>query len=333
MPVKIGSSYVSEMAYAYAQSQVSEESPTGGVLNKLSKQFTDINFSVGTQPFVGKGTNNISIAPNILRQMATDPEKRLEYETLIYDCNQGLKERESYNKTHGVMASGYIIDSDGGLRMWSISKSSDGKKTRNLLNMDEEDFKQRLAGRLPKKKSKLLASQNDNSADFSNVNEFSKYLRDNFNIVKSGQAAISNKYLRECLNDKDKRQKLFDNLKTADESLKSHEGEIGFQGMSIKIDENGEMTMMSSKSTVTFNEAKRARQIAAAQSTDELRQIMELLNRDLEECENGVKNNMCDETEVAKVKNMIERAQKQMTKLSQNQNDDKSKNFSIDIII
>ena len=138
MAVKIGNSYVSEAAIAYAQGKTDEKSEN--VLNDLQKQFKDVNFSVGTQPFGGSGTKNISIAPNILRQMANDPDKRMEYEALIYDCANGLKENAN---RPGLKAQGVIIGADGGLRGWSISQS--GEKSFS------KDEKARLAGRLPEK--------------------------------------------------------------------------------------------------------------------------------------------------------------------------------------
>ena len=138
MAVKIGNSYVSDAAVSYAQNRIDEKSEN--VLGDLQKQFKDVNFGVGTQPFSGSGTNNISIAPNILRQMANDPEKRMEYEALIYDCANGLKENAN---RPGLKAQGVIIGSDGGLRGWSISQS--GEKSFS------KDEKARLAGRLPEK--------------------------------------------------------------------------------------------------------------------------------------------------------------------------------------
>ena len=190
MAVKVGNSYVSESALSYAQSQVSKNSSSksNNIITSLSNQFKDVDFGIGTQPFNGKGTNNISISPNILRQMADDPDKRLEYEALIYDCNQTLK--NNAKSRPDVVASGFIIENDGGLRMWSISKGESGKKTRVLLTMTEEEFKQRLAGRLPDKE---LA----------------------------------------------KRQKLAEDIKSANEYLKSREGEIGFQGGSVLVDKDG----------------------------------------------------------------------------------------------
>lgn len=156
MPVKIGNSYVTEAALAYAQERKDEKSEN--VLSDLSKQFKDINFSVGTKPFGGSGTNNITIAPNILRQMANDPEKRMEYEALIYDCNDVLK--SSANRP-GLKAQGFVIDSKGELSMWSIGQSSDDDKpTRSLMHFTEEE-RQRLAGRLPKKSTTISTDKVD----------------------------------------------------------------------------------------------------------------------------------------------------------------------------
>lgn len=146
MAVKVGNSYVTESALAYAQSRADEKS--NGVLNDLSKEFKDVNFSVGAKPFSGNGTNNISIAPNILRQIANDPDKKLEYEALIYDCNNALK--NSANRPN-LKAQGFVIDGKGELSMWAISQTGDDNKSnRSLLHFTEEE-KQRLAGRLPKK--------------------------------------------------------------------------------------------------------------------------------------------------------------------------------------
>ena len=154
MAVKIGNSYVTESAAAYAQSRKTDEK-SENVPGELSKQFKDVKFGVGSQPFGGTGTNNISIAPNILRQMANDPEKRMEYEALIYDCANVLK--DSANRP-GLKAQGFVIDGKGELSMWSIGTfGDDDKQTRSLLHFTDEE-KQRLAGRLPKKKSTTVST-------------------------------------------------------------------------------------------------------------------------------------------------------------------------------
>lgn len=171
MGIKIGNSYVSESAMSYAQSQ-NEKSKSNDSLSSLSNKFKDVKFKVGTAPFSDKGTNNISISPNILRQMNENPDKRLEYEALIYDCQRELK---SSSNRSGLSAQGFIIDSDGGLRKWSISKGSDDKPKRLLLNMTEEEFKQRLSGRLPDKE---LAKEQSNLEKLKSANEYLKSRED-----------------------------------------------------------------------------------------------------------------------------------------------------------
>ena len=142
-----------------------------------------------------------------------------------------------------------------------------------------------------------------------------KYLQDQFNVVREGMTSISSKHLKACLGDEEKRAKLLDNLRVADEMLESRKDEIGFQGMTVEIDENGEMSVTSSKSTVTFNGEKRARQIAAAQTQGDLETVMRLLQVDLEQIEAGLKQNMCDEAEVQKVKDMIAQAEQRKGEL------------------
>jgi len=133
--VKIGNSYVSEAAVAYTQARKTDEK-SENVFGELSKQFPDINFSVGGKMFSGSGTNNFSIAPNILRQMANDPEKRMEYEALIYDCANVLK--DSANRP-SLKAQGIILDSKGELSMWSISQTGNEKPNRSILRFTDDD--------------------------------------------------------------------------------------------------------------------------------------------------------------------------------------------------
>ena len=67
MPVKIGNSYVSEEAYEFAKNQN---------LQSLAEKFPNLKFSIGTTPFCGTGLNNVAIAPNILREMEKNPDKK-----------------------------------------------------------------------------------------------------------------------------------------------------------------------------------------------------------------------------------------------------------------
>ncbi|MBR1419981.1 MAG: hypothetical protein IJ575_02815 [Selenomonadaceae bacterium] len=146
MPVRIGNSYVSEAAVEFAKNSSEVEN--------LSQKFPDLKISAGTQPFGGQGHGNLTIAPNILRQMQNDPEKRVEYEALIYDM-----QRTKLNRDKDCVASGWMINSDGSCGAWSISKHDDGTQTRQKSKIDRD----RLAGRLPEseKKSKKKSSDID----------------------------------------------------------------------------------------------------------------------------------------------------------------------------
>ena len=180
------------------------------------------------------------------------------------------------------------------------------------------------------KTDKKSAEKKSDDKKFSNVNEFTKYLRENYSSVKEGATSISSKYLRDCLKDDEKQQKLFENLKTADEIYKNAEKN---QNVRVKIDAEGEITVESSKTTVGFNEAKRARQLAAAKNLKDIQALMTLLQTDLSECEEGLKNNWCDEAEVKKVKKMIERAKQKMNEFKKSDGEQENNFSTMDIII
>lgn len=159
MAVKVGNSWVSEAAYAYAKSKVSEntsgeDKKGSSTLDKLSEKYPDLKFSTNTQPFSGTGKNNIGIAPNILREMENDPEKSLEYEALIYDCHQAIKNMpDTTSNGSKIKSFGFIINSDGSLSGWSISESGDDTK-RNRYSLDKNKKESWLDTILEKKKEK-----------------------------------------------------------------------------------------------------------------------------------------------------------------------------------
>ena len=228
MPVKVGNSYVSEAAYEFAKSQTDESA----TLKSLAEKFPKLKFSIGTTPFSGSGLNNVAIAPNILREMETNPDKKLEYEALLYDVANLPPPPSSMN----IKAQGVIIGKDGGLSMWSIGES---------------------------KRDKIPVKRNDS---------------------------------------KNWWKQMIDKLSGDDEK---------------------------SNGKVAFNADKRARQLAAANSKSQVRAVLNLLQIDLEQCEDGVKNQMCDESEVDKVKAMIERAEKRLAEVDDNPDE----KFSVDVLI
>ena len=164
-------------------------------------------------------------------------------------------------------------------------------------------------------KEKQAVEDTKSNLSFDTADDLSKYLYENFNIVKQGMAEISSKYLRDCLTDPDKRQSLFENLKAADEALEEKQGEVGFQSMKIKIDDDGEVTTESTSKSVAVNEQKRRRQIAAAATRGDMQAIIALLEQDLQEVEAGLEENACDEREVEKVKALLSEAKQKMSSL------------------
>ena len=301
MPVRVGSSYVSEAAYSFAKAQFKDKAEDSGVMKSLAEKFPNLKFSVGTAPFSGTGLNNVSISPKILKQMEQDPEKRLEYEALIYDIAH-TDVQSGRASEHKLKAHGFIIEDDGGLRSWGISEYNDGNRRQqsHVKRSAQKNWWQALL---------------DNAYLQKDTNELTNYLRDNFQVFSGGMNKISGKFLRKCLTDNDSRAKLFDTLRTADEAYARRKDEIGFQGMRVIIDDEGEVTMESSKRTVGLNEDKRRRQIAAAATQGDMQAVLALLQQDLQELEEGYKQNACDAAEVEKAKKLIEQAKQQMGRL------------------
>ena len=315
MNVKIGNSYVSQAAASFAKNSSNDDDKN--ILKNLQEKFPNLKISVGTSPFSGSGTNNLSISPKILKEMQNNPDKKIEYEALIYDiASQNVSQP-------GLKSHGFIIDDDGGLRGWGISEHNDKKN----LTLNKKNKNSWLESLLPKKNPAAKVEISKKSQKKSSVNDFMKDLQKNYSIVKNGKAKISSTYLKKCLNDEDEQKKLFENLEVASKKFDNLEKNETLQ---IKIDENGEMTMESSKTTVTFNESKRARQLAAAQSVEDVQNLLNILQEDLEDCEEGLRNDWCDEEEVEKVKKMIERAKQKMGEVKKNP---PKNNFSVDILI
>ena len=65
MPVKVGNSYVTEAALAFAQKSAAESvdkekgKGTSGVLADLAEKFPKLKFTVGTRPFSGSGMRSV----------------------------------------------------------------------------------------------------------------------------------------------------------------------------------------------------------------------------------------------------------------------------------
>ena len=155
MAVKVGNSWVSEKALTYAKAKA--DSGASVTLKGLSDRYPNINFSTNTQPFSQKGTNNIQIAPSILAQMQNNPEKRLEYEALIYDCAQ-LSYSGQINSNGHIKAAGTIINADGSVSGWSISQDDAGNEVKHKTKLDKTK-KDTWADKLKEKQNEKRAQE------------------------------------------------------------------------------------------------------------------------------------------------------------------------------
>ena len=136
MAVKVGNSWVSETALTYAKAK--SGSGTSVSLKALSDRYPGVNFTTKTQNNSQQGTNNIQIAQNIQKQMQNDPDKRVEYEALIYDCAQLVYSGKMSQGGMGyhIKAAGTVINADGSVSGWSIAEENDGEQKRNTPPLD-----------------------------------------------------------------------------------------------------------------------------------------------------------------------------------------------------
>lgn len=179
--------------------------------------------------------------------------------------------------------------------------------------------------------------EGEENAVFQNTRDLMQYLSQTYDTVRTGMVKISGNYLRECLSDESKRRELFDSLESADTLAKHAEENVkGYQGMKITIDREGKMETETRGGSIAFNEAKRARQLAAAKTPANIRIVLNLLAKDLSDCEYGLRNGMCDQNEVAKVKAMIAKAKQRMREVAASDNHSEEEGidtFSINMLL
>lgn len=161
---------------------------------------------------------------------------------------------------------------------------------------------------------------------FSSKDELMSYLKSSFKTVANGMAQISGSYLNRCLKDENELQRLLDNLSAADEMAENAEESLeGYQGMKIKIDENGETETETYGGRVAVNEGKRLRQIAAAKNPSQIQMVISMLNKDMSDVKRGKELNMCDDDEIAKVEALLQQAQQQYARIQAENSDENKK--------
>lgn len=89
--------------------------------------------------------------------MQNNPEKRLEYEALIYDCAQ-LSYSGQLNSNGHIKAAGTIINADGSVSGWSISQDDAGNEVKHKTKLDKTK-KDTWADKLKEKQTEKRAQE------------------------------------------------------------------------------------------------------------------------------------------------------------------------------
>ncbi len=188
MAVQVGNSWVSEAAYAYATRKSSGKGKSANTLENLSKEFKNLKFTTDTKPYSATGRNNMAISPEILKEMENNPDKKLEYEALLYDCNEAVKNLPEKTADGAEIKSfGFILNSDGSLGAWSVSEDSKStrKQTFILDKKKKSGWMDQIAGRKTSGQDTYDKSDQPDSAVYS-VHKMSA--QDRAGLVKRLQA-------------------------------------------------------------------------------------------------------------------------------------------------
>lgn len=189
-------------------------------------------------------------------------------------------------------------------------KKAQAEKTEKTDGEKPDSVPQKETGELSKTENKA------GELKFNNKDELMSYLKQNYKTVAKGMTQISGSYLNRCLKDEEELQRLFDNLEEADRMAEDNEENLeGYQGMQVKIDENGDMTTETHGGSVAVNEGKRLRQIAAAKNPAQIQMVLSFLNTDLSDVKRGRETNMCDDDEIDKVEALIRQAQQKAAEI------------------
>ena len=158
---------VNEYTNTYAASNSTSTKGSSGLsetaqdyLSELRQKYSDVNITVAdfsnleqrkAYMFSSSGSNNIAISSNIVEKMATDPAAAAKYEKVIAEV-PGLGER--FKKEIEAMggeqiASGTVIDKNGKVTYWGISKA---KPVENPGTVYKEKVQKQLEEKRAKKK-------------------------------------------------------------------------------------------------------------------------------------------------------------------------------------
>lgn len=279
-------------------------------LSQLQSKYKSLTITVGSSvPNVydmqGK-VNTLSIHPSILQEMQNNPDKEKFYEQRISDIEgamnwvQGLVEGMGFK----CVSRFAYIDENG--ELWggaiNIRKDMLNEKLRGEAKENTEMFLKKSLEKNKKVKidmeDELKEKLTESPQNKTHTIEFnSKEMNKIIEISKKTDISIA------------------DNERKNEDSI----------DIKAEINADGEAETETLSGKVIFNEGKRASQVAASLTNTDINMVMNMLNKDLSDCESGLENGFCDENEVSKVKAMIQKAQEKQLEISAGERNNKAK--------
>ncbi|MCL2002959.1 MAG: hypothetical protein FWG72_03010 [Oscillospiraceae bacterium] len=136
--INVNGSWVSQESYHKAVALTAnrqENANARSVANSVWQMFAGWGQSTDTKPFLASGVHNVSIHPQVFRDMANDPEKMIEMKARFLDTIKFQQWGADQIRARGdtVIAMGTIFSADGSSSSWTIARTPDTRAQRRSL--------------------------------------------------------------------------------------------------------------------------------------------------------------------------------------------------------
>ncbi len=322
MPMEITQNYGNYPSYSKIKSgenkNISETDKSRAESNEeylemLNRKFPELKIETGSFLSI-QNDHKISfkIHPALLEKMRNDPEQEKETMELLKGAVQARKLIEALHKAtgHEYVFSHDYVDENGKFHhtSLSVSKNPINEKMRKKA---QEDTEKRINASIKKARIKRKELIDMIRNDVSGI-KVSKKNTDTLEISDEAPKSAG-EYTGIFYNNNSGAVESNEKNKDSGDETKTEES---------SGNESSESESMGTK--VAVNVGKRARMIAAAGTKSEVQTVMQILQGDLSDCQNGLKNGWCDESEVAKVESLIEMANQRMSEVARNEENDSS---------
>lgn len=283
---------------------------------QIGEMFSQYTFTNSDSMKMTAGKHYLYIDDSQLKKMASDPAYRAKVYGLMdreYTCGQTytLKYSDGKNVTQHITGSVFTLSEKnrkyagadgvpylGGCMTdhpWSSSESHCQVKNMSFI-YDNIDPAKSAA-----KERKTAAVQKETEKRLQKIKEKKKAEK------KRAEAKKKEKISKQKAEEKQQAEK----EKAAD----SEKNVKGYQDSQLPKGKDGDKEDEKYGERVGVNEGKRMRQIASAKSPDNIQVVMGLLAQDLSDCQAGLERGACDESEIDKVKALMQKAQQKMGEL------------------